>query len=104
MFQNCTTVYWIIEYVLSDQTNVYFLYSFPSSAEFHCPTDWHINNDLCYYVTDTKVTWHQADDLCKQMNATLVTIKSEAEDSYVESKNITAVSFLWRSTRAVLSP
>ena len=55
---------------------------------YHCPEDWAIHGDTCYYINDNLyLTWDRARDRCYNMNATMVMIINEQQNEFLAGMN-----------------
>jgi hypothetical protein len=57
-----------------------------------------INEQNYYYFDERKVTWQEAKESCNRLNQSLVTIKSEAEHTFLQQQMADAsIDSAWTS-------
>ena len=50
---------------------------------YHCPKDWAIHGDICYYINNTLYTWDRARDRCFIMNATMAMVTNVQQNEFL---------------------
>ncbi|KAM9827377.1 type-2 ice-structuring protein-like [Neosynchiropus ocellatus] len=57
----------------------------PTKGYYTCPCNWHEFGGRCYHFVPKKMSWAKAERNCHSMNANLVSIHSEEEESFLKS-------------------
>ncbi|CAH1774399.1 unnamed protein product [Owenia fusiformis] len=110
IFTGLTEAYWsMTTYCLqlsayACETTVGSVPIVPTTAPvpYACPNDWTMDNSFCYSFEEERVTWPMARLKCQNLavGADLVTIMSETEQTFINSK-LQAISWIGFNDRAV---